>query len=178
MRVLITGQRLRRVEVHRRTQRFRPWLQSAHQTVRDRLLAIATEEGLRQSTVPSYERLFGTLGILDEVEVSQEDGLSRLWTIDNPNTRRAAVIALRSAFGWRIKVPRGVPRRYDLPDEDTMRPTLMTRAFVLCILWRVRLTDCPVYSQRNDREPRLRRSVDEAQGSDVRHEAVDEGHER
>jgi integrase len=100
--------------------------QGAQQTVRDRLFAIAMEKGLRQSTVLSYERLLGRLGILDEVEVSQEDVLSRLWTIDNPNTRRAAVIALRSVFGWRIKIPRGVPRRYDLPDEDTLRLALMT----------------------------------------------------
>lgn len=100
--------------------------QSAHQTVRDRLFAVAMEKGLRQSTVLSYERLLGRLGILDEVEVSQEEVLSRLWTIDNPNTRRAAVIALRSVFGWRIKIPRGVPRRYDLPDEDTLRLALMT----------------------------------------------------
>lgn len=63
--------------------------QSAQQTVRDRLFAVAMEKGLRQSTVLSYERLLGRLGILDEVEVSQENVLSRLWTIDNPNTRQA-----------------------------------------------------------------------------------------
>ncbi len=100
--------------------------QSAQQTVRDRLFAVAMEKGLRQSTVLSYERLLGRLNILDDVEVSQEEVLSRLWTIDNPNTRRAAVIALRSVFGWRIKIPKGVPRRYDLPDEDTLRLALMT----------------------------------------------------
>lgn len=100
--------------------------QSAHQTVRDRLFAIAMEKGLRQSTVLSYERLLGRLGILDRVDVSLEDVLSRIWTIDNPNTRRAAVIAVRSVFGWPIKIPKGVPRRYDLPDEDTLRLALMT----------------------------------------------------
>lgn len=100
--------------------------QRAQQTVRDRLFAVAMEKGLRQSTVLSYERLLGRLGILDDVEVYQEDVLTRLWSIDNPNTRRAAVIALRSVFGWRIKIPRGVPRRYDLPDEDTLRLALMT----------------------------------------------------
>jgi hypothetical protein len=61
--------------------------QSARKTVRDRLFAVATEKGLRRSTVLSYERL---LGILDEVEVSQEDVLSRLWTIDRTSTSHAA----------------------------------------------------------------------------------------
>lgn len=100
--------------------------ESAPPTVRERVFRVGLEKGLRQSTVLSYERLLGRLGILDDVEVSQEDVLSRLWSIDNPNTRRAAVIALRSVFGWKVKIPRGIPRRYDLPDEDTLRLALMT----------------------------------------------------
>lgn len=81
--------------------------QGAQRTVRACPFAVAMEKGLRQSTVLSYERLLGRLGMLDEVAVSQEDILSRLWTIDNPITRRAAVIALRSVLGWRIKSPSG-----------------------------------------------------------------------
>jgi integrase len=95
-------------------------------TVRDLVFKVGLEKGLRQSTVLSYERLLGRLGILDDTVVSQEDVLSRLWGIDNPNTRRAAVIALRSIFGWKLKIPKGIPRRYDLPDEDTLRLALMT----------------------------------------------------
>lgn len=97
-------------------------------TVRERLHAIALERGLRQSTVLSYERLLGRLGLLDcdLTQVSQSEALDALWTIDNPNTRRAAVIAVRSVFGWSIKIPRGIPRRYELPDEDTLRLALMT----------------------------------------------------
>ena len=96
--------------------------------VRDHLLAVGLEKGLRQSTVLSYERLLGRLGLLDiEVaDVRQADALDALWLIDNPNTRRAAVIALRSVFGWSIKIPKGLPRRYDLPNEDTLRLALMT----------------------------------------------------
>ena len=96
--------------------------------VKDHLHAVALERGLRQSTVLSYERLIGRLGLLDRTmdEVTQADALEALWTIDNPNTRRAAVIALRSVFGWNLKIPRGIPRRYDLPDEDTLRLALMT----------------------------------------------------
>lgn len=96
--------------------------------VRDHLHALALEKGLRQSTVISYERLLGRLDLLaSEVsDVSQADVLDALWSIDNPNTRRAAVIALRSVFGWAIKIPRAIPRRYDLPDEDTLRVALMT----------------------------------------------------
>lgn len=101
---------------------------SLEETVRQRLFRLSLEKGLRQSTTLSYERLLGRLGVLDAQasEAAQEDVLSRLWAIDNPNTRRAAVIALRSVFGWRIKIPRGVPKRYDLPDEDTLRLALMT----------------------------------------------------
>lgn len=97
-------------------------------TVRDLLYAVALEKGLRQSTLLSYERHLTRLSLLNrEVgEVTEADALTALWTIDNPNTRRAAVIALRSVFGWRLKIPKGVPRRYNLPDEDTLRLALMT----------------------------------------------------
>jgi hypothetical protein len=100
--------------------------ETAPPSVRERAFKVGLEKGLRQSTVLSYERLIGRLGILDDVEVSQEEVLSRLWSVDNPNTRRAVVIALRSVFGWKVKIPRGIPRRYDLPDEDTLRLALMT----------------------------------------------------
>ena len=35
-------------------------------------------------------------------------------------------MAVRSVLGLEIKIPRGVPRRYDLPDEDTLRLALTT----------------------------------------------------
>lgn len=96
--------------------------------VRERLYAVAMEKGLRQSTLYSYERLLAGIGLLDDdfTQVTQEDVLTRLWELDNPNTRRATVIAVRSVFGWAIKIPKGVPRKYDLPDEDSLRLALMT----------------------------------------------------
>lgn len=96
--------------------------------VREQLYTVALDRGLRQSTVISYERLLGRLGLLDKDidDVAQAQTVDALWTIDNPNTRRAAVIALRSVFGWTMRIPRGVPRRYELPDEDTLRLALMT----------------------------------------------------
>lgn len=96
--------------------------------VKDRLYAQAMEKGFRQTTLVSYERLLGRLGALDlEVtEVTREWALERLWAIDNPNTRRSTVVALRSVLGLDIKIPRSVPRRYDLPNEDTLRLALMT----------------------------------------------------
>jgi len=68
------------------------------------------------------------LKLLDlEVEqVTKEQCVEAVWTLDNPNTRRATVIAMRTAFGFDLKIPKGVPRRYDLPDEDTLRLALMT----------------------------------------------------
>jgi len=96
--------------------------------VRDRLFAVGLEKGLRQSTIFSYERLLRGLGILDEdfTQVTHELVMQRLWELDNPNTRRASVIAIRSVFGFSIKIPKSVPRRYDLPDEDTLKLALMT----------------------------------------------------
>ena len=96
-------------------------------TLRARLYEIAVERGLRQTTVRSYETLLARMGLLDETEPSLERLQQALWTIDdNANTRRAAVIALRSITGHRIKIPKAVPRRYDLPNEDTLRLALMT----------------------------------------------------
>ncbi|MCY7395561.1 MAG: site-specific integrase [Nocardioides sp.] len=99
-----------------------------NQTVRDLLRDVALERGLRCSTYLHYQRLLTRLELLDrEVgDVVQGDVVELLWGIDSPNTRRAAVICLRSVFGWPIKIPRGIPRRYDLPDEDTLRLALMT----------------------------------------------------
>jgi integrase len=92
---------------------------------RDRLYAAAIERGLRRSTVLSYHRLMKQLGVLD-LDPTREEVMAAIWTIDNPNTRRAAVIAVRSIFKWDIKIPKAVPRRYVLPSEDTLRLALMT----------------------------------------------------
>lgn len=92
---------------------------------RERILQVALERDLRRSTMLSYRRLLDGLGLLD-CDPSKEEVLERIWAIENPNTRRATVIAVRSVFGWRIKIPKAVPRRYDLPSEDTLRLALMT----------------------------------------------------
>lgn len=96
--------------------------------VRQRLYSVALERGLRETTVVSYERLLGRLSLLDlDVEqVTPEQVTEALWTIDSPNTRRAAVIAVRSVLGIPLRIPKGIPRRYDLPDETTLRLALMT----------------------------------------------------
>lgn len=91
---------------------------------RERLLVVALERDLRRSTVLSYERLLRGIGALD-ADVTKEEALDRLYGLDNPNTRRATVIALRAVYGWKLKIPKAVPRRYDLPDEDTLRLALM-----------------------------------------------------
>ncbi len=66
--------------------------------IRDQLYAVALERGLRQSTVLSYERLLSGLGVIDQdvATVTQEAVLEALWRLDNPNTRRATIIAIRS----------------------------------------------------------------------------------
>jgi integrase len=94
-------------------------------TTRDRLYAVAMERQLRRSTVLSYQTLMTRLGVLD-TEPTREEVMAAIWAIDNPNSRRAAVIAVRSIFQWDIKIPKPVPRRYVLPSEDTLRLALMT----------------------------------------------------
>lgn len=94
--------------------------------IRERLYAIALERGLRETTVRSYEILLDRMNLLDLIDPDIQTVQDAIWTIDNPNTRRAAIIAVRSVTGMKIKIPRGVPRRYDLPDEDTLRLALMT----------------------------------------------------
>lgn len=95
--------------------------------VSERLSEIALSKNLRRSTFISYERLMRRLGLLDVPvdSVEQSAVVEMLWTIDNPNTRRAAVIALRSIFGWKITIPRSIPRRYVMHDEQTLRFALM-----------------------------------------------------
>ena len=97
------------------------------QTVSQHLATIALERGLRQSTVLGYERLLRRMNLLDASlsDVDQSAALEGLWLIDNPNTRRSAVIMLRAVFGWKVKIPKAVPRRYELPSEDTLRLALM-----------------------------------------------------
>lgn len=96
-------------------------------SVREALYTSALEKGLRQSTLYSYERLLMRMELLD-VDVAEVDTAlcaQRLWAIDNPNTRRSAAIAIRSVLGLTIRVPKSVPRRYELPTEDTLRLALM-----------------------------------------------------
>lgn len=95
--------------------------------VSEKLALTAMEKGLRKSTLVSYERLLRALNMLErDVEsVTQDDVLTALWQIDNPNTRRAATIAVRSALGFSIKIPKGIPRRYPLPTEEELRFALM-----------------------------------------------------
>ena len=96
--------------------------------VKHRIHEIGLERGLRDTTIRSYETLLRRLDLLErEVSsVTREELLEAVWTLSNVNTRRATVIAMRSVFGIPLKIPKGIPRRYDLPDEDTLRLALMT----------------------------------------------------
>lgn len=105
--------------------------QKGEQTVRDRLNEICLERDLRVSTRLQYIRVLNQLGILDEPlsAVTQELVTERLWRIENGNTRRGSAICCRSVLGYRLKIGKSIPRRYDLPDEDTLRLALMTSPF-------------------------------------------------
>lgn len=96
--------------------------------VQDRLYAVALERDLRKSTVIEYARCLRRVGVLDadDADVTLEAVTEALWAIPNPNTRRNSAIALRAVLGLHIRIPAAVSRRYNLPDEDTLRLALMT----------------------------------------------------
>lgn len=92
--------------------------------IQDRLRAVAAERSLRQSTLVGYRHALARLNITDD-SVSMEEVEARLWEIDSPNSRRQAVIAVRAVLGMPIQIPKAISKRYDLPDEDTIRMALM-----------------------------------------------------
>jgi integrase len=103
--------------------------EGCEQTVRERLNEVALERDLRPSTRIAYQRCLKQLGVdLDEPvdAVSKTRIEDAAWLLHNPNTRRGALIAARTVFGLKLRVGRSVPRRYVLPDEDTIKLALMT----------------------------------------------------
>lgn len=76
--------------------------------------------------IRSYEVLLERISLLDLGDPNNQTVQDAIWTIDNPNTRRAAIIAVRSVTSLKIKISRSVPGRYVLPDEDTLRLALLT----------------------------------------------------
>lgn len=86
---------------------------------------VGQDKNLRQSTVFSYRRLLLGAGITDD-SLTRDEVESLLYSLDNPSTRRATVIAIRSVLGHRIKIPKAQKRSYVLPSEDQLRLALMT----------------------------------------------------
>lgn len=97
-------------------------------TVRERLNEVALERDLRPSTRIAYQRAMTQLGILDEplAAVTKERVEEAAWGLANPNTRRNALVAAQSVTGLKFRIPRGVPRRYELPTEADLRFALLT----------------------------------------------------
>jgi integrase len=93
--------------------------------IQNLLFEVANKRGLRQSTVYNYQSFFKRLGIVDD-SLSLEELESRLLSIDNINSRRAAAMAIRSVLGIKVHVPAARPRRYpNMPDELSIRMALM-----------------------------------------------------
>jgi integrase len=93
--------------------------------VHHRIRAVALERSLRASTVRSYMTLLGRIGLLERevTGVTREEALELIWTLESVNTRRSTAIALRSVVPScaGLKIPKGVARHYDLPDETMLR---------------------------------------------------------
>lgn len=91
----------------------------------DQLLDQAKQQRkLRESTIASYRKLLVRIDVTND-SLSEEELESRLLMVQNVNTRRATVVAIRAVLGVKIKVPQGIPRHYDLPSEDQLRFALM-----------------------------------------------------
>jgi integrase len=90
-------------------------------TVRERLNEVALERDLRPSTRICYLRCLQQLGLdLDEPvsAVTRQRIEDAAWQLANANTRRNALIAARTTFGFKVRIGRAVPRHYDLPSDD------------------------------------------------------------
>jgi integrase len=135
--------------------------------VRERLNEVALERDLRPSTRIAYQRCLAQLGILDEPvsAVTKEQVEDAAWRLLNPNTRRNALIAARSVLGFKLRIGRAVPRRYDLPDEDSLRLALMTTPYevrgLLAMYTGVRLGEAAAITRDsiNGRHLRIDRQV-------------------
>ena len=93
-------------------------------TIHDLLRSVAAERRLRDSTVFGYRHALARLSITDD-SVTLAEVEARLWEIDSPNSRRQAAIAVRAVLGLPVDIPKAIPKRYDLKDEDTLRLVLM-----------------------------------------------------
>ncbi|MCX4577956.1 site-specific integrase [Streptomyces sp. NBC_01571] len=88
---------------------------------------------VRQSTLDSYHQTIRLLGITDVpmTEVTVQFLYLKLQGVTNINTRRKYTVALRSIFRddipniKELRIPKAVPRHYDLPSEETLRFILM-----------------------------------------------------
>jgi integrase len=80
--------------------------------------------GLRDSTVATYRKFLLRVGVVDD-SLSKEELESRLLLLSNVNTRRSTAGAMKAILGVDLKIPKGIPRLYVLPDEDTLRFALM-----------------------------------------------------
>ena len=79
---------------------------------------VALDKQLRPSTVGSYRRLLRALPDYPDV-------YAFVLSIENLNTRRATIIAVRSVLGVSIKIPKALPRHYELASDDTYRLAIM-----------------------------------------------------
>lgn len=107
-------------------------------TVGEFTLMTLSSRLLRKTTRDSYIQTVRHLGLWEEPLESITLGrlFEVLLSVPNSNTRRKHTVALRSLFReepWAkdLKIPKASPRIYHLPDEQTLRFTLMLCPFEL-----------------------------------------------
>ena len=87
-------------------------------------------KNIRPTTRRSYLVALAPFLDLDLEDLNVPDLTDALLAISNQNSRRKAVIALKSCVDHPavrvLRVPAAIPRDYNLPDETTLRLALMT----------------------------------------------------
>lgn len=73
----------------------------------------------KPQTIWGYEKFLKRIGAVDS-SIDRYEAESRLYDL-TPNCRRSTIIALRSVWGVKLPIPKAAPRRYDLPDEQSLR---------------------------------------------------------
>lgn len=98
------------------------------QSIGDFAVATLSSRLIRHSTLESYLQAIRLLGLWDEPldSMSVQMLYQKLIDVPNVNTRRKYTVALRSIFrdfaeARALRIPKSVPRIYELPSEDTLR---------------------------------------------------------
>lgn len=89
-------------------------------TLEVRLQEMMDEGRIKPQTIWGYEKFLRRIDAVDN-RIDRYEAESRLFALESINCRRSTIIALRAVWGVKLPIPRATPRRYNLPDEQSLR---------------------------------------------------------